>query len=172
MIQLVVNTNLLREVDKRKLINTYARLMYNSEEDVENDIIIQNNLESLLDWDKTGHKGLGIYCSKFENLKKKDWKYLISFIKDKKYEIKNIAYPYKKERKSQFIKEILDWTQQVEEHKKEHFTKSDYKPSKRGKPAKTCVYNGKEYSSRQECMYKEGITKNQLYRYLEKTGQV
>ena len=32
MIQLVVNVELLREIDERKLINAYARFMYNDEE--------------------------------------------------------------------------------------------------------------------------------------------
>ena len=31
--------------------------------------------------------------------------------------------------------------------------------------SKPCIYEGREYNSRQECMYKERITQNQLYRY-------
>ena len=64
MIQLVVNTNMLREIDEHKLINAYARLLYNTEEDVTNDTIIRQNLEKLLDWDINGDNGLGIYCGK------------------------------------------------------------------------------------------------------------
>ena len=33
MIQLVVNVDLLREIDERKLINSYARFMYDDEKD-------------------------------------------------------------------------------------------------------------------------------------------
>ena len=71
MIQLVVNVNLLREIDERKLINAYARFMYNAESDVTDDNKIKENLIQLLDWDKNGDNGLGIYCSKFEKIKKK-----------------------------------------------------------------------------------------------------
>ena len=34
MIQLVINSVLLRELDERKLINAYARFMYNDESDI------------------------------------------------------------------------------------------------------------------------------------------
>ena len=37
MIQLVVNVELLREIDERKLINAYARFMYNDESDITDD---------------------------------------------------------------------------------------------------------------------------------------
>ena len=50
MIQLVVNVNLLREIDERKLINTYARFLYNNENDISNDVRIKENLIELLDW--------------------------------------------------------------------------------------------------------------------------
>ena len=74
MIQLIVNTTLLRELDERKLINAYARFEYDSDEDVTNDTIIKSNLTQLFDWDINGDEGLGIYCGKFESIKGKDWK--------------------------------------------------------------------------------------------------
>ena len=70
---IVVNVNLLRDVDDRKLINAYAKFMYNDEKDTTDDIQIKENLIQLLDWDKNGDNGLGIYCSKFEKIKRKDW---------------------------------------------------------------------------------------------------
>ena len=52
MIQLVINTSLLREIDERKLINAYARFMYNDEKDTTDDTQIKENLIQLLDWMK------------------------------------------------------------------------------------------------------------------------
>ena len=172
MIQLIVNVNLLREIDERKLINAYARYMYNSDEDTSDDNKIKSNLIKLLDWDINGDNGLGIYCSKFEGIKKRDWVKLIQFIKENHYEIKLLSYTPIRHRKLQSIKEIRDVIEKKKQHQIERFTDPNYKHNNSGKPAKTCIYNGKTYSSRQECMYKEGITQNQLYRYLEKTGQV
>lgn len=172
MIQLVVNTNLLREIDERKLINAYARFMYNSEEDTSNDIIIIENLKQLLDWDENGSEGLGIYCGKFESIKSKDWKRLIQFIKDNKGEIRNLSYAPVKSRKLENKKIILDTLKQKSKHNEERFTSANYQVSGRGKKARSCTYEGREYKSRQECLYKEGLTQSQLYRYLEKTGQV
>ena len=80
MIQLVVNVELLREIDERKLINAYARFMYNDEKDITDDVQIKENLIQLLDWDENGDSGLGVYCSKFEKIKRKDWEFLINFI--------------------------------------------------------------------------------------------
>jgi hypothetical protein len=54
MIQLVVNVELLREIDERKLINAYARFMYNDEKDTTDDAQIKENLIELLDWDRNG----------------------------------------------------------------------------------------------------------------------
>ena len=171
-IQLVVNSNLLREIDERKLINTYARYVYNTEDDVSNDINIRENLIQLFDWDKNGDNGLGVYCSKFESIKEKDWNELIQFIKENRHEIKSIAYYPSRERKLESIKVINDIIEAKEQHNIERFTNSDYKVSGRGKKAKTCIYNGTEYKSRQECIYKEGITKYQLYQYLKETNQL
>ena len=172
MIQLVVNTNLLREIDERKLINAYARFMYNNEDDVNNDIKIRENLIQLLDWDKNGDNGLGIYCSKFENLKEKDWIILINFIKENHHEIKSISFYPAKERKLESIKIINNEIEAKNKHNIERFTDSNYKVSGRGKKAKPCIYNGKEYKSRQECMYKEGLTKYQIWKYLKDTNQI
>ena len=172
MIQLVVNTNLLREIDERKLINAYARFMYNDEDDVTEDSLIKSNLIQLLDWDENGDDGLGIYCSKFESLKRKDWERLIQFIKENHHEIKSIAYYPSKERKLESIKIVNDALQSKELHNIQRFTDENYQVSGRGKKAKTCVYEGREYKSRQECIYKEGITKYQLYEYLKNTNQL
>ncbi len=172
MIQLVINTNMLREIDERKLIRAYARFMYNDEKDTTDDVQIKNNLIELLDWDINGDNGLGIYCSKFENIKNKDWIKLINFIKENHHEIKSISYFPVKERKLESIKVVNDILEAKEQHNKERFTDSNYKVSGRGKKAKPCIYEGKEYKSRQECMYKEKLTKAQLYNYLKETNQL
>ena len=170
MIPLVINTNMLREIDERKLINAYARFMYNDEKDTTDDIQIKENLIQLLDWDINGSNGLGVYCSKFESLKRKDWIKLINFIKENHSEIKTLA-PIKK-KKLESIKVVHDVLQQRAEHRKKRFTDENYKVSGRGKKAKSCIYEGREYKSRQECMYKEKITQRQLYNYLEATNQL
>ena len=171
-IQLVVNVNLLREIDERKLINTYARYMYNDENDISNDINIRENLIQLFDWDKNGDDGLGIYCSKFESIKEKDWNDLIQFIKENGYEIEKISRSSVKERKLESIKIINDVIEAKEQHNIERFTDSNYRVSGRGKKAKPCIYEGRKYKSRQECMYKEGLTKYQIWKYLKETNQI
>lgn len=172
MIQFVINTNMLRELDERKLINSYARLVYFDEKDTSDDIRIKNNLIQLLDWDKNGDNGLGIYCSKFESIKRKDWEFLINFIKENHHEIKSLAYYPAKEKGLKSIKIINNYLENKKEHNRERFTDENYQVSGRGKKAKSCIFEGKEYKSRQECMYKEKITKNQLYNYLKETNQL
>lgn len=172
MIQLVVNANLLRELDERKLINAYARHFYNDEKDVEDDIRIKENLMQLLDWDINGDNGLGIYCSRFESLKRKDWIILVNFIKENYHEIKQIAYIPVKERRLEFNKIVNSFLEAKEQHNIKRFTDENYQVSGRGKQAKPCIYNGKVYKSRQECIYKEGITKYELYNYLKNTNQI
>ena len=172
MIPLVVNVNLLREIDERKLINTYAHFMYNDEKDISDEVQIKENLIQLLDWDKNGDNGLGIYCSHFESIKNKDWNKLITFIKENHHEIKVLSYSDVKNRKLESIKIINDALQAKEKHYLERFTDENYKVSGRGKKAKPCIYEGRSYKSQQECMYKEGITKYQLYKYLKETNQV
>ena len=170
-IQLVVNVNLLRELDDRKLINAYAKYCYNDDTDVIDDVRIKENLVQLLDWDENGDNGLGVYCSHFESIKDRDWIKLINFIKENHHEIKSLAYYPSKNRKLESIKIVNDTLQAKEKHYQERFTDENYKVSGRGKKAKPCIYEGRVYKSRQECLYKEGLTQNQLYRYLEKTGQ-
>ena len=172
MIQLVVNVNLLREIDERKLINAYARFMYDNEKDTTDDVQIKENLIQLLDWDENGDNGLGIYCSKFESIKEKDWEILINFIKENHHEIKSISFYPVKEKKLESIKVINDSIEAKKQHNKERFTSDNYQVSGRGKKAKPCIYEGKEYKSRQECMYKEGLTKYQLWKYLKETNQI
>ena len=172
MIQLVVNTNMLREIDERKLIGAYARHMYNSEVDVTDDNVIKLNLIKLLDWDINGDNGLGVYCGKFESIKRKDWPILIQFIKDNGYEIEKISRKSLKERHLENVKIINDILEKKDFHNIERFTNENYEVSGRGKKARPCIYEGREYKSRQECIYKEGITKYQLYEYLKKTNQV
>ena len=172
MIQLVVNVELLREIDERKLINAYARFIYNGEKDTADDTQIKENLKQLLDWDENGDDGLGIYCSKFESLKDKDWNILINFIKENRYEIKSIACTPLKERKLESVKIINDILESKKQHNIKRFTDENYKVSGRGKKARPCVYEGREYKSRQECMYKEGLTKYQLWIYLKNTNQI
>lgn len=163
---------MLREIDERKLINAYARFMYIDERDVTEDNQIKTNLIELFDWDINGDNGLGIYCGKFESIKKKDWIKLIQFIKENHHEIKEISYTPNKERKLESIKIVNTFLEEKEKHNIERFTDKNYSVSGRGKKAKTCIYEGREYKSRQECIYKEGITKYQLYCYLQKTGQL
>ena len=170
--QFVVNVNLLRELDERKLINAYARFMYNDEKDTTDDTQIKENLIQLLDWDINGDNGLGIYCGKFESIKRKDWVKLIQFIKENSYEIEKLSRPFIKEKKLENIKIVNDTLEAKEQHNIKRFTDENYQVSGRGRKAKTCVYEGREYKSRQECIYKEGITKAQLYNYLRKTGQI
>lgn len=172
MVQLVVNVNLLREIEDSKLIGAYARHMYNDESDLTDEVKIKDNLIQLLDWDKNGDNGLGFYCSKFESIKRKDWEFLINFIKDNSHTIKEYGYYPAKEKKLDSIKIVNNAIEAKEQHNIERFTSENYQVSGRGKKAKTCVYNGKEYKSRQECIYKEGITKYQLYEYLKETNQL
>ena len=174
MIQLVINTTLLRELDENKLINMYARYKFNDDKSVTDDIEIKSNLETLLNWDINGDNGLGLYCGKFESIKRKDWARLIEFIKENGERITKIALygKFVEKRTLENIKIINDALEKRELHNEKRFKDKNYKVSGRGKIAKPCIYNGKTYSSRQECMYKEGITQNQLYRYLEKTNQV
>lgn len=161
---------MLREIDERKLINAYGCFIYNSEDDISNDNLIKENLIKLLDWDINGDNGLGIYCGKFESIKRKDWIRLIDFIKENHHEIKRIAYLQK--RKLDSIKIVNSVLESKEKHNVERFTDENYEVSGRGKKARSCIYNGKIYKSRQECMYKEGISKNELYKYLNETNQV
>lgn len=172
MISLVINTTLLREIDERKLINAYARKIYVDESDTVDNIKIKSNLENLLNWDINGENGLGIYCGKFESLKRKDWDFLINFIKENKHEIKSIAYYPSKEKKLESLKVVYDALEAKEQHNIERFSDENYKVSGRGKKAKPCTYEGRNYKSQQECMYKEGLTKYQLYKYLKETNQI
>lgn len=172
MIQLVVNVNLLREIEESKLIGAYARLVYNDELDLTDDTRIKNNLIQLLDWDKNGENGLGFYCGKFESIKRKDWDFLINFIKENEHTIKQYGYYPSKERKLESIKIIHDALQAKEQHNIKRFSDENYEVSGRGKKAKPCIYKGRKYKSRQECIYKEEITKYELYNYLRETEQL
>jgi hypothetical protein len=172
MIQLVVNTNMLRELDERKLINAYARFVYNDGNDVTDDVRIKENLIQLLDWDKNGNNGLEFYCSRFEDLKNKDWNFLINFIKDNSKEIQKLSYSQLKKKKLESVKVINNAIEAKKQHDIKRFTDSNYKVSGRGKKARPCIYEGREYKSRQECMYKEGLTKYQLWIYLKDTNQI
>ena len=162
---------MLRELDERKLINAYARYVYESEKDLSDDNNIKLNLIRLFDWDINGDNGLGIYCGKFESIKRKDWIKLIQFIKDNSYEIEKLSRPYIKEKKLENIKIVNDALEIKEQHNIKRFTSDNYTVSGRGKKARPCIYEGREYKSRQECMYKEGLTKYQLWKYLKDTNQ-
>ena len=172
MIQLVVNTNLLREIDERKLINAYAHHFCDTDEDVIDDHRIKQNLEELINWDINGDEGLGVYCGKFESIKYKDWIRLINFIKENHHEIMSISISSVKERKLESIKIVNTMIETKKQHDIERFTDSNYEVSGRGKKARPCIYEGREYKSRQECMYKEGLTKYQLWTYLKNTNQI
>lgn len=159
---------MLREIDEHKLLSKYARLFYRSDEDINNEDIIKNNLIKLLDWDKSGDNGLGFYCGKFENIKRKDWEFLINFIKSNSQTIKSIGLDDNV--KLEEFKLIKTELEKKEEKIKQHFIDENYKVKR--KSAKPCIYEGKTYKSRQECMYKEGLTKAQLYKYLIDTKQL
>lgn len=167
MLQLVINSELLREIDESKLLNYYAKLCYITNEDLTEDNKIQSNLKKLLDWDENGDLGLALYCSKFESLKRRDIEMLISFIKSNIREIKARSKESIKIRNLENKKIVLSNEEKSEELRKKHFTDEHYRPNPFGKKAKPTLYKGKWYKSRQECMYKEGITKNQLYKYLQ-----
>ena len=172
MIQLVVNVELLREIDERKLINAYARFMYNDEKDITDDVQIKENLIELFDWDRNGDNGLGVYCSHFEEIKRKDWEFLINFIKENHHEIKSISFYPAKEKKLESVKIVNDALETKKQHNIERFTDENYEVSGRGKKAKPCIYEGRKYKSQQECLYKEKLTKWQLYNYLKNTNQI
>ena len=167
--QFVVNSCLLREFSKQKFIIEYAKHCYFSDEDLENEEKIRNNILTLLDWDKNGDTGLGVFCSKFESLKRKDLELLVQFIQDNSKEIiarDDRFYSEKKQlENTKFIKSEIE---KKEDKKRERFCDENYTVSGVGKKARVTVYEGRVYQSRQECMYKEGLTKNQLYQYLKK----
>ena len=167
-IQLIVNTSLLREIDSSKLLTYYGKHCYFSEEDLMDDIKIRSNLEDLLDWDKNGDLGLALYCSKFESLKRSDIERLVKFIKNNTKEIRERSKSFIKLKKLENKKIIQDRETKIEEKRKAHFCDENYKVNPYGKKAKPTIYEGRVYRSRQEAMYKEGITKNQLYQYLKK----
>lgn len=166
MVPLVINTILLREIDENKLIKSYANHYYFNQDDVVNDIKIKQNLEELLDWDKTGDNGLALYCGKYESIKRKDWEVLINLIKTKCPKLKANPIPLNKSKEIKTLEELQ------EKKNKERYTNSNYQLSNIGKPAKSCNYKGKIYKSRLECMYKENITKAELYKYLALTNQL
>lgn len=169
---IVVNSILLRELDEDKLIKAYAHLIYSDEEDVTDGVRIKENLKQLLDWDINGDEGLGIYCGKFEKLKESDWVILIHFIKEARLEIQRLSEESAEQRRLESRKVVNSFLERRESHRKEHFTNENYQVSGRGKKAKPCVYEGREYKSQQECMYKENITQYKLYKYLKETGQL
>ena len=88
------------------------------------------------------------------------------------YEIELLSRSHVKEKKLESIKVINDSIEKKKLHNIERFTSEDYKVSGRGKKARPCIYEGREYKSRQECMYKEGLTKYQLWKYLKDTNQI
>ena len=97
---------------------------------------------------------------------------MIPLLKENHHEIKSIAYTPNKERKLESIKVINDAIEAKKKHNIERFTDENYQISGRGKKARPCIYEGRHYISRQECMYKEGLTKYQLWVYLKETNQI
>lgn len=153
-------------MSERVLIHRYAHYFYRSPEDGNNDTVIRQNLEKLLDADgEGGGLGVAVYCSRFESIKKRDWKRLINFIKKNAREIKILSYvPAKQDR----IREAQEIRLMLKEKRKRRSKRFDnYKISGRGKKAIPCVYEGRHYLSREECMFRENITKRALYTYLK-----
>lgn len=165
--QIVINTSLLREVSKSKILNYYAHFYYFDELDLTDENRIKDNLLNLFDWDMNGDSGLGVFCSKFESVKRKDLDRITKYILENANKIRKLSKEHFKERVLNFNKLILTKDEISEQKKKDHFCNKNYEVNPYGKPAKVTVYKGRVYKSRQECMYKEGITKNQLYQYLK-----
>ena len=87
----------------------------------------------------------------------------------KSYDLSKNPYKDLKDKDDKFIYLTLV----NEEAKKiKRYSNINYTVSGRGKKAKTCTYNGTTYKSRIECMYKEHLSKAQLYKYLRETNQV
>ena len=166
--QIVINTSLLREVSKSKILNYYAHFYYIDEKDLTDRNVIKDNILNLFDWDANGDSGLAVFCSKFESIKRYDLDDIIQFIIDNAEEIKLKSKENHKLRTLEQKKLILTSDQLSEQRKIDHFCDENYEVNPYGKPAKVTIYEGRVYKSRQECMYKEGITKNQLYQYLKK----
>ena len=129
--QLVIKTSLLRELDEYKLVEAYAHLVYVDSTDVENDIKIKDNLIKILDWDVNGDNGFALYCSKFEDLKRKDWKKLISLIKINKDDIIRIS-KNKSQQALQNIKEVHSYLENEEAKKIKRYSNINYTVSGRG----------------------------------------
>ena len=166
--QIVINTSLLREFPKSKFLLCYAKFYYLTDEDISSEGKIQENIVDLLDWDKHGDSGLEIFCSRFESIKRRDLKMLVQYVLDNVNEIKRLSKKYIELRALENQKVIRTNEEILEEKMKKHFCAEDYEVNPYGKPAKKTIYKGRVYKSRQECMYKEGITKAQLYKYLKK----
>ena len=166
--QIIINTSLLRELSKSKLLTYYGKFYYVNDEDLTNEEKIKSNLLDLLDWDTNGDSGLELFCSRFESIKKSDLKELITFILNNSDEIIKRSKEEVKLRKLEHQKVIRNSYEILEDKRKTHFCDENYKVNPYGKPAKETIYKGRIYKSRQECMYKEGLTKNQLYQYLKK----
>lgn len=166
--QFVVNSTLLREFPKNLFLLYYAKFYYIDDDDLTNDEKIKQNIIDLLDWDANGDSGLEVFCSRFESLKRNDVAELVKYIKDNSKQIIEKSKESTKIRALEHKKVIREQEEIKEEKMKEHFCNEDYEPNPYGKPAQETVYEGRIYKSRQECMYKEGLTKNQLYQYLKK----
>lgn len=172
MIQLVINSVLLREIDDKSLINKYAEYCYENDISVTEDSVIMQNLKTLLDWDKSGIDGMEVYCSRYESIKRKDWPILIQFIKDNKEKIKKVSLKYIESKKEELRKIIRKDKEYIDEKNRKLYNDPNYTFKGRGKKPVPCQYQGRTYSSRQECMYKENLTKAELYKYLKETNQV
>lgn len=171
MIQLVVNSNLLREIDESELIRKYAKFCYKDNESVTSELVIKTNLKNLLDWDK--NNSIPIFCSKFESIKRKDITRLTKFIIENGQEIiRTFNAQYKRGQNLEIENTVKEFLKVKEQKIAENYLDPNYKVSGRGKKAKPCTYKGRTYLSRSECQYKEGITKGQLYKYLKETNQL
>jgi hypothetical protein len=166
--QIIINTSLLRELSKSKLLTYYGRFYYVDNEDLTNEEKIRSNLLDLLDWDTNGDSGLELFCSRFESIKRSDLKELVKFILNNTDEIIKRSKKEFKLRELEHQKVIRTHFEILEDKRKKHFCDENYEVNPYGKPAKETIYEGRRYKSRQECMYKEGLTKAQLYKYLKK----
>ena len=170
MTDLIVNSTLLREFEERDLLNYYTYYVKN-QEDIEDEVKIRANLEYILDWERSGEAGLGIYCGKFEYPREVDWQELIKLIKD----TGQIILDNKPENAKPKQEGKIKYTTHNEKYLDKYVLNNIFVKEKKVPPRiapKGCWYQGVYYPSRYQAIAKTGLKKRELYKYLEETGQL
>lgn len=151
-----INSNFIRELDLNKLLKYFAKYELINDEMLKDDLTMQDAIEDLCDWDRTGDDGLALYCGHFESIKREDMKFLIDYIRNN---ISSIDSELKEVLNRQKLdEEALKTKRRLEYYDSDRYNKRD--------DSKKTVYKGRVYDSRNECITKEGITKAELYKYL------